>query len=45
MAVARSLYPDKYKWENEFIPAVANLIDEYGMIDYMSGYGFNKKTT
>ena len=38
MAVARSLYPDKYKWENEFIPAVANLIDEYGMIDYMSGY-------
>lgn len=45
MAVARSLYPDKYKWENEFIPAVANLIDEYGMIDYMSGYGFIKKTT
>ena len=25
--------------------AVANLIDEYGMIDYMSGYGFKKKTT
>ena len=45
MAVARSLYPDKHKWENEFIPAVANLIDEYGMIDYMSGYGFKKKTT
>lgn len=43
MAAARSLYPDKYKWENEFIPAVANLIDEYGMIDYMSGYGFKKK--
>ena len=43
MAIARSLYPDKYKWENEFVPAVANLIDEYGMADLADGYGFTKK--
>ncbi|MGN0612190.1 MAG: Abi family protein [Ruminiclostridium sp.] len=40
LAVTRSLYPDKSKWENEFIPTIEGLIHEYDMLKYMDGYGW-----
>lgn len=40
LAVTRSLYPDKSKWENEFIPTIEGLIHEYDMVKYMDGYGW-----
>ena len=40
LAVTRSLYPDKSKWENEFIPTIEELIHEYDMVKYMDGYGW-----
>lgn len=40
LAVTRSLYPDKSKWENEFIPTLEELIHEYDMVKYMDGYGW-----
>lgn len=40
LAITRSLYPDKSKWENEFIPTIEELIHEYDMVKYMDGYGW-----
>ncbi len=43
LACARSLYPDKEKWDNEFVGAVKELIKKYDMADKMKGYGFNNQ--
>lgn len=40
LAAARSLYPDKKKWENEFLPAFAELVERFGVEKHMSRYGF-----
>lgn len=38
--IAKALYPDKEKWENEFDTALAELTRKYKMEDRMEGYGF-----
>ena len=40
LAAARSLYPDREKWDNEFVPALISLIDRYNMEGNMKSYGF-----
>ena len=40
LAAAKSLYPDRQKWESCFVPSLKLLIEEYDMSRYMGGYGF-----
>jgi abortive infection bacteriophage resistance protein len=40
LEIAKDLYPDKEKWENEFDTALSELIRKYKMEDRMDGYGY-----
>lgn len=40
LEIAKDLYPDKDRWEQEFDTALAELIRRYKMEDRMDGYGF-----
>lgn len=40
LIAARSLYPDKEKWDDEFVGSLNGLIEKYDMKDKMSAYGF-----
>lgn len=40
LAAAKSLYTDKQKWDNSFLPAFEQLIEQYRMQDKMYGYGY-----
>ncbi len=40
LVAARSLYPDKEKWDDEFIGSFNALIEKYGMRERMYAYGF-----
>lgn len=40
LTAARSLYPDKEKWDSGFVGEFDALVQKYGMSDKLKGYGF-----